>query len=159
MRYIFTVLLLLLVALTLAGCSFSTDYAVVNESGEAIEVTYKIGGETPDPFDMTGNPATLPASQLSSREWQQLSPTQYVLDREKRTVTVSLMPSMALRINHGREWRENENPAEFTIKEIEVRAPHGQLILKGDRVYRSFVIVPKPFYSFGPPTVLTLTYK
>ncbi len=120
MRYVFTVLLLLC-ALTLAACSFSTDFVVVNASGQSIEITYKIGETGVDPLVVTRKPATMPASQLSSREWRELSPTQYVFDREKRTVTVSLSPGLALRINQGGEWNERETGADFIIKELNIR--------------------------------------
>ncbi len=159
MRYVFTVLLLLC-ALTLAACSFSTDFVVINASGQPIEITYKIGETGVDPLAVTRRPATLPASLLSSREWQELPSAQYVFDREKRTVTVSLSSGAALRINQGGEWNERETGADFIIKELRIRGTNGEVIHKGDQVYKSFVAVPKPFYAFGPPTTLmTLTYK
>jgi hypothetical protein len=159
LRYIFTVLFLLF-ALTLAACSFSTDFVVVNASEQPIEITYKIGETGVDPLVVTGKPATLPASQLSSREWQELSATQYASDREQRAVTVSLSPGLALRVYQGGDWSERETGVNFIIKELNIRGANGEVILKGDQVYKNFVAVPKPFYAFGPPTtLLTLTYK
>ena len=118
-------------------------------------------GETGiEPLVVTRKPATLPASQISSREWQELSPTQYTCDREKRVVTVSLSPGLALRINQGGEWHEHYVGENFIIQELDIRGTNGEITLKGDQVYKSFVAVPKPFYAFGPPTtLLTLTYK
>jgi len=159
MRYVFTVLLLLL-AVTLAACSFSTDFVVVNASEQTIEITYKVGETGVEPLVATGKPATLAASQLSSREWQELSPAQYAFDRDKREVTVSLNPGLALRVYQGGEWSERETGADFILKELNIRGAQGEVILRGDQVYKSFVAVPKPFYAFGPPTtLLTLTYK
>jgi hypothetical protein len=156
MRYLLLVLLLLLAA-TLSACSFSTDFVVVNASDHPIEVLYKIGETSIEPFDVTRKPATLQASQLRSREWKELSSTQYALDREKRSVKVSLTPGVALRINHGEEWREGRTGADFIIKEVNIRGANGEITLKGEQVYKSFVPESKPF--FGPPTLLTMTYK
>ena len=157
--YIFTVLILLSV-LTLAACSFSTDFVVINASGHPIEITYKIGDTGIDPLSAVSPPATLPASELGPREWQALSPTQYVFDLEQRTLTLSLNPGVALRIHQGAEWRESYTGENFIIKEVDIRGVNGEVFLKGDQVYKSFVPVPKAFCAYGPPTtLLTLTYK
>jgi hypothetical protein len=158
MRYVLTVLLLLL-ALLLTACSFGTSFFVINESGQPIEITYRIGETNIEPLVVTGKPAIVAASQLSSDEWRELSSTEYVFDQEKRTVTVSLPPGQALRITRGGEWREGNTGAYFIIKELDIKGASGEIILKGDRVYKSFTVVPKGFFQFGPPTLLTLTYK
>jgi hypothetical protein len=159
MRYVFTALLVL-VALTLAACSFSTDFVVVNASDRPIEVRYRIGETGIEPLAVTRKPATLPSSQISSREWQELSPTQYAFDREKRVVTVSINPGVGLRINQGGEWNEKYAGENFIIEELNIRGSNGEVNLKGDQVYKSFVPVRSAFYTFGPPTtLLTLTYK
>lgn len=159
MRYVVTVLLLLSV-LALVACSFSTDFVVINASGHPIEIIYKIGDTGIDPLAAVSPPAILPASELGPREWQDLSPEQYVVDREQRTVTFSLSPGVALRIDQGAEWRESYTGENFIIKEVTIRGVNGEVFLKGDQVYKSFVPVPKAFYAYGPPTtLLTLTYK
>ena len=70
----------------------------------------RIGETGIEPLDVTRKPATLQASQLRSREWKELPSTQYVFDREKQTVTVSLTAGVALRINQGGEWKAGETP-------------------------------------------------
>ena len=156
MRYVLLVLLLLL-ATTFSACSFSTDFVVVNGSDHPIEVMYEIGETGIEPLVVTRKPAILQVSQLRSREWKELSSTQYVFDRENRSVTVSLTPGVALRINQGGEWREGRTGADFIIKEVNIRGANGEITLKGDQVYKSIVPESKPF--FGPPTLLTMTYK
>ncbi len=157
-RYAFTFLLLILAALS-SACSFSTDYAIINDSGRPIEVTYRIAEAGIDPLVETRKPAIVTASRLSSREWQELSPTQYVFDGERRTVTVNLPPGQALRINQGGEWTESYSGERFIIQELDIKGANGEVILKGDRVYQAFTVVPKRFFQFGPPTMLTFTYK
>ena len=95
--------LLLLSALTTAACSFSVDFAVINESGRPVEISYRIGGTGIEPLAVTRKPAVLPATRISSREWQELSPAEYSFDSGRRTVTVSLRPGQALRVYHGGE--------------------------------------------------------
>jgi hypothetical protein len=158
MRYIFLALLLLLVC-TLTACSFSTDFVIVNASNSPIEVRYKIGETGINALDVAGRPATLAVSKLSSREWQELSSTQYAFDQGARTVTVSLMPDTALRVTRVRDWSESSTMPSFIIQEVNIIAASGEIILKGDQVYKSFVAPPRSFFSFGPPASATLTYK
>jgi hypothetical protein len=145
--------LLLLFASTLAACSFSTDFIVINASDQPIEVGYKIGATGIEPLDVTGRPATVMAAQLRSSEKREWTYTQYVFDREKRTVTVSLMPSLALRITRWGEWRGDKTVANFILTEVNITRENGEITLKGDQVYKSLVPQPGPFFSFGPPTL------
>ena len=145
-----------------AACSFSMDYIVVNASANTVNVTYTIGPTGIDPLAATGVgiPAMLPVSEMPGREWRPLSSDQFNFDRSNRTVTVSLPPNQALLINRGAEWRPDSTAAShFIIKEVRVTGSNSELTLKGDEVYKSFTVVPKPFYRFGPPTLATVTYK
>jgi len=157
MRHIFLALLLLFASMS-AACQFVYDFVVINATEQPIEITYRIGGTNDEPLAETGRPAVLAASEVSSGEWRELSLTQYVLDKEKRTVKVSIPTGTALRIYQGRE-SEPRSATDFIIKEVSIRGANGELVLKGDQVYKSFIAVPKPFFSFGPSTLMTLTYK
>ena len=150
----------LILALFYAGCSYSTDYVVVNSSGAPVRVTYTIAPTTIDPLVATGVvPSMLPTSELNGREWRKLSATEYVFDRANRTVTISLPPNQGLLITRGGDYNPNPPVAEkFVIEEIRIAGANGEMILKGNAVSKAFVVVPKPFYRFGPPTLLTLTY-
>jgi hypothetical protein len=143
-----------------SGCSYSTDYVIVNSSGAPVQVTYTIAPTTIDPLVATGVvPSTLPTSELNGREWRKLSPTEFVFDRANRMVTVSLPPNQGLLIKRGGDYNPNPPIAEkFVIEEIRIVGANGEMILKGSAVSKAFVVVPKPFYRFGPPTLLTLTY-
>jgi hypothetical protein len=143
------------------GCSYSTDYVIVNSSNARAQVTYTIAPTTIDPLVATGVdiPAMLPVSQLNGREWRKLSATEFVFDRVNRTVTVSLPPNQGLLIKRGGNYNPNPPVAEkFIIEEIRIAGSNGEITFKGDAVKKAFVVVPKPFYRFGPPTLLTLTY-
>lgn len=159
MRHLFAGLLLLL-ALTTAACSFTVDFAVINVSEQPVEITYRIGATGIEPLAATRKPAVLPASRISSREWQELSPAEYAFDSEKRTVTVSLQPGQALRVYQGSDSDAHNAGDNFIIRELSLKGAGGEVTFKGDQVYKGFVAVPTPFYAFGPDTVLlTLTYK
>jgi hypothetical protein len=154
--------LIVLASSFLGGCSFSTDYVIVNSSEEPVQVTYTIAPTSIDPLAATGVgiPAMLPTSQLyGRREWHKLSAAEFGFDRTNRTVTVSLPPNQGLLITRGGDYNPKPPVAEkFIIEEIRIAGPNGEIILKGDAVRKAFVVVPKPFYRFGPPTLLTLTY-
>jgi hypothetical protein len=158
MRYIFLALLLLF-TLTLTACSFSTDFVIVNASGRPNEVKYKIAETGIASLDAAEKPATIAASQLSSREWRELSSAQYVFDQETRMVTVTLMPDVALRVTRVRDWQEDSVMDNFIVREIDIMGAGGGMMLKGDQVYKSFVAPPKSFFSFGPPASAKITYK
>jgi hypothetical protein len=154
-------LLIVLTSSILGGCSFSTDYVIVNSSGGAVQVTYTIAPTSIDPLAATGVgiPAMLPTSELNGREWRKLPAAEFAFDRSNRTVTVSLPPNQGLLITRGGDYNPNPPVAEkFIIEEIRIAGPNGEIIFKGDAVRKAFVVVPKPFYSFGPPTLLKLTY-
>lgn len=157
-----TFLLLIVLASSFSGgCSFSTDYVVVNSSSAAVQVIYTIAPTSIDPLAATGVgiPAMLPTSALTGREWRKLSAAEFAFDRANRTVTVSLPPNQGLLINRGGDYNPTpSSSSNFIITEIRIAGPNGEVILKGDAVQKAFVVVPKPFYSFGPPTLLKLTY-
>jgi hypothetical protein len=157
-------LLIVLASLSSGGCSFSTDYVVVNSSGGPLQVNYTIAPTSIDPLAATGVgiPAMLPTSELNGkpREWRKLTVAEFAFDRSNRTVTVSLPPNQGLLITRGGDYNPNPPVAEkFIIEEIHIAGPSGEMILKGDAVRKAFVVAPKPFYSFGPPTLLKLTYN
>jgi hypothetical protein len=154
------ILPILLFASLYCGCSYSTDYVIVNSSGAPAQVTYTIAPTTVDPFVATGaDPAMLPVSELKGREWRKLSATEFVFDRANRTVTVLLPPNQGLLIKRGGTYHTTPPVAEkFVIEEIRIAGSNGEIIFKGDAVKKAFVVVPQPFYTFGPPTLLKLTH-
>jgi hypothetical protein len=155
---------LMLSALTCAACSYSTDFVVVNESGRPIMIRYKVKGPplgsptlTADPEVLTGSPAKMDASQLGSRGrdlWQPLSPDQYRIDQESRTVTVALSPREALRVTSMFHYIGDEDPndvAAWPIEEITISGDDGEMTFKGQKARKSFCYVSRVLY--------TLTYK
>ena len=158
MRFIFLILLLLF-ASVLAACSFSTEFVVVNDSGSPVLLRYKVGARS-DPLAGSEIPATLAARQLRSGEWRRLSAGQYAFDPGNGVVTVSLKPGEALRISIGGGGERGDCVGvDDSIKEVDAQGPSGGISLRGDQVYKSFGVEPKPFYSLSKNTICTLRYK
>ncbi len=138
------------------ACSYITDFAVVNESDQPIEVWYKVKNY-PGPFAPPVTPATIAATQLSSKgsqQWTTLTSEQYQLHQESRTVQVRVMPHQALLIanmhnyiGHEDAWGANE----FPIEEITIRGGQGEIKLADQKARTTFSQVSRALYI--------LTYK
>jgi len=143
-------LALLLGTSLLTACSFFTDFIVINDSQQPIELTYrfKFAG-------MITNPATAPRSQVSTRRpehWQELSADRYDVDRVSRTVKLRLMPAEALRVESLSNYSSHDGHAgALSIDELTVRGTNGEIVLRGDQVRLNFI-------KQGTQ-VFTLTYK
>jgi hypothetical protein len=124
-------------------------------------VTYTIRSTDINPLldAGVGLPAVLPIPELSGREWRPLTTNEYSFEPSSRTVTLSLPPNHGLLIDRGGEFRSHsEMPSGFDIEKITLVGVNGETVLEGAYVFKSFVLVDKPFYRFGPPTQFTLTY-
>ena len=149
-------LLLTAICLPCAGCSYITDFVVVNGSAQSVQVKYRVK-QFPGEFGLPAKPATLLASQLDShggQQWNNLSSDAYHVDAVSRTVSVSVVPGDALRIadmsnyaSHDDAWNANE----FPIEEITIWGANGDLRLTGQQTRTTFTKVSLALY--------TLTYK
>jgi hypothetical protein len=155
MRYVLLISLTLL-TLTFAACSYSTDFVVVNESNQPIEVRYKIK-QVPGPLALTAAPAKMDAAQLGAGDrtkWKKLGPDQYRIDEENRTVTVNVSPHEALWVTSMFHYIGDEDPndvADWPIEEISVNGYDGGMTFTGQKARKSFCYVSAALY--------TLTYK
>src|SRR5258708_3629116 len=132
------------------GCSFSTDYVVVNSSSAPVQVVYTIAPTSIDPLAATGVgiPAMLPTSALTGREWRKLSAAEFAFDRVNRTVTVSLPPNQGLLITRGGDYDPAPSSStNFIITEIRIAGSNGETILKVDACQKAFAVLPKPVYQ------------
>ena len=153
---------ILCAACVCAGCSFSSDFVILNNSDQPVQVTYTLaesGSDVPS-ITGTGTPAVLDVDDLRGRDWRPLSKDEYSFDPPTRTVTVSLPPNQALLIDGGGEWRsDSECPSGFDIERVQLIGIKGWKVVEGDNACKSFVVLPKRFYTFGPPTQMILTYE
>jgi hypothetical protein len=150
-------LLLLSCALFMTGCSFLTDFVVVNNSDRPIEVRYRIRNSPSNLMLVCGTPAVTTSRQLkaSDEKWEDLSVSQYQVNPENRLITVPLMPEQALRITsnrsaENRDW-EIRQSEQFCADQIELLGAYGDIRLQGAQVYAGFSPVSKG--------LRTLTYQ
>jgi hypothetical protein len=139
-----------------AACSYLTDFAVLNDSDQPIEVRYKVK-RFPGTFVPPVAPATIASSQLTTKgnqPWNKLSSDQYQLDEQNRTVVIRVMPHQALLIanmhnyaGHGDAW----DAKEFPIEEIALRSAGNEMKFVGQQARTAFSEVSRALY--------TLTYK
>lgn len=127
----------------LTGCSRLTLFVVINKSDRAIDVRYRIRESPGDILLVCGRPGIKPASQLGNQQsWQELSDSQYKLERDTRFITVSLRPQEALRITvtgyAGNEEDELRQAERFCVEEIGVTGANGVINLQGRQSYRGF---------------------
>ena len=155
MRYI-VLILLTLFTLTLTACSYSTDFVVINDSANPVEVQYKVKNY-PGSFAPPATPSTITSSQLDShggQQWKKLNSDQYQIDVETRTVIVRLMPHEALLVASMHNYGGHEDAwdaKEFPIDEIAVSGSDGELRLAGQQARITFSEISRALY--------TLTYK
>ncbi len=148
-------LTLTLLALTFAACSYSTDFVVVNESAQAIEVRYKVKGPPIGPPDFSAAPAKHDASQLGTRDrnlWRKLEPGEYRIDAANRTVTVIVSPHEALWVTSMHHYIGDEDPidvADWPIEEISVTGADGGMTFSGQKARKSFCYVSRDLYTLA----------
>lgn len=143
----------------LSACSYSTDFVVVNESTQPIEIRYQVKKSPAGPLAISGIPATIEAFQLSphgGQAWKELTADQYkVLEEDSNeTVAVRIAPHEAVRLTRLLEYGGHADPGEanhFPIEKIDIKGATGELKLEGQSARTSFSEVSRALY--------TLTYK
>ena len=111
----FILALLITHLLLLTSCSYFTDFVIINESSQTIQIRYKVKKSTAGPLAVSGIPATIKASQLSThggQEWRELATDQYKLLQEgnNEIVVVDIGPNEALRLTKLYEYGGHADP-------------------------------------------------
>lgn len=152
-RYLLLVCCLAFV-LPLTACSYLTDFVVVNASDHPIEVHYTIKKPVNplSPSRVPLLPSIKPISQMYQEiPWRELTTSQYSFDPDKRTVVLSLMPGQALRIAQynlsDRPASDAERAAIFFVEEIDIIGTSGEILIRGEQAYGSFVAESKKVYT------------
>ena len=138
MKRLITIAILGLATICMA-CSFSHEFVVVNESSQPVDVQYRVK-EFEGRFSPPEMPATLPSSQLKSREhhqWISLAENRYRIDAEYRTVSVRILPGEALLIATLHNYGGSDGKG-FPLDRIEVRGVNGVQNFTDSQVLRAF---------------------
>lgn len=144
------------VTLLVSSCSYSTDFVVVNESNQTIEVLYKLKTDF-GRLSSLDAPVTTDSSEVDSKndgtKWLRLESTQYHIDESTRTTTVQLEAGRALRLTTMSSYGHDhaQKAASYPIDYISLSGPNGSLTFAGDQARVSFRYVSANLY--------TLTYK
>ena len=157
MNRIFLVSLLIFVSI-LTACSYSTDFYIVNDSENPIDIQYKVTIYPNNPV-LNDIPTKIAVSQLenrngSGRNLEKLNSNQYEFDNKSGIVKVKLSPHEALWITSipGYGGYNRDNTAnDFSIKEISMTGTRGELKATEQQVLERFSRVSDTLY--------TLTYK
>ena len=138
-------------ALATSGCSYSTDFAVVNESGAPLHVTYKVKAY-PGKF-APEIPATVPLSEMGSKsnDWTKIDSAEYQVDEHNHTVSLVLKPGQAIRVASLHNYTGHDDREDFPIEELLIVGAHGQSQFTGDQARRNFEKISANLY--------TLSYK
>jgi hypothetical protein len=155
---------ILLSALTLSvfntiGCSYTTDFVLVNNSGEPIAIRYIVKESKlfPEDFDRPPvAPSVSPIKNLSDQtRWKVLSGTEYKFDSPSRTVSMQLMPGYGLRIDKRNLQDAGQDEASksrnFGIETIEMTGTKGEILLTGEQARIAF--------TFESKSLATITYR
>ena len=146
---------LLLWSCGMTGCSYLTNFVVVNSSARIVEVRYRVKdlGQSVPPIQMLPiKPAIKPASQIEQQNpWRELSTSEFTFDPESRVVTISLKPGDALRIEQRNLFDgpqdDSSQASNFAIEEISLNGASGLLRFEGDQARKSFVPQSKKTYT------------
>lgn len=138
----------------LSGCSYKTEFVVLNQLDSPIEVRYKIKNH-PGTFSPPVAPSSIPASDLNpkgNQQWALVPSTRIKLDEDNRTVSVRVGPHEALLVTTMHHYVGHDDlgdAQEFPIEEINVSGPRGEINLVGEQARRSFSQVSRALYTLA----------
>jgi hypothetical protein len=121
---------------TLTGCSYSTDFVVLNKSNDAITVTYSFISDRAIQEDKIRKK---PIKEVENRESDWLHPPQdqYTLDLKSNSVTVELAPQEALLLDQMGNYDEDDAKY-FRIASVTIKGSNGSEAYEGKLVLKQF---------------------
>jgi hypothetical protein len=130
-------LLSLLLLSALAGCSYSTDFVIVNDSGSPVEVRY-----TFKPRHPPEQPAKKPLDKLEDdTPWRTLSEGEFAYDMGSGAVTLTLGPGEALRACRHSGWRGHgdlNDDESFDLESVRIEGANGAVQYEGRQAQYQF---------------------
>lgn len=134
--------------LLLSACSYRNNFVVVNKSGEAIEVQYRL---KPHPSGTSGKFVEVrPPAKLSLKDfeaegygWKEVAKEQYGFDSLTGTFRVNVAPGEALLIDFAYNYTGTES--EFNLAGITINGAKGSLKLEGRPAQTQFKLVSNSY--------------
>ncbi|HEX6730519.1 MAG TPA: hypothetical protein VF074_10930 [Pyrinomonadaceae bacterium] len=137
-------------ALATSGCSYSTDFAIVNESGAPVHLTYRFKAY-PGKFE-PAIPATVPLSEMGSKsnDWTKIDSSEYQVDEHNHSISLILKSGQAIRVASLHNYTgHDDRKKDFPIEELLIVGTHGQSQFTGDQVRRNFEKLSANLYTLG----------
>ena len=133
--------LCLLLALSLSGCSYRSDFVVINESGAPVEVYYALKeGRRIREWGIVPAKKHLKELEDFDVQWRDLAEGQYLYDEKTGGVTIMLMPGEALRVANLNNYFDHgeDRDDSFNIESIRVTGAHGNVQYSGREARTQF---------------------
>lgn len=147
------VLLVILASTLVAGCSWITDFVILNTSSGELTVTYTVNGKSCPDDNIIIIPATKTISDLKKERgvWRKLSPSEYSCNPSTLAVTTTLPSQTALRIAGKGTYTGSENyrNEDFDVLRLELHGVEGTIRLNGLKVLKSFKRESDVLYVFS----------
>ena len=135
---------LLALSLTaLAACSYITDFVVVNDSGSPVEVRYTFRNWREGNACCPERPAKKALDKLDDGDvrWTELRDGEFTFDSATGTLTATLLPTEALRVDEQSGWRGHGGRREddvFSIASVSITGANGRVYYDGMQAQYQF---------------------
>lgn len=144
--YLLRLLAIAVVSTLTAGCSYSSTFAVLNETETPLTVEYQVGPydqqqATQPPRYPIDDPAMKPLDDLYDRNvrWQPPRPDSAMVNAEQGFVTVQVPPRTALRLAEAVNYMDSDWTHDVNITRIKLTGSSGTIALEGDQVRKHFI--------------------
>lgn len=139
------ILLLIVISLGLltCACSYSIEYAIVNNSDSEIKVEYVLKGNLAALTDSTVRPKKMDISKynswFSSKEWSEVADKDFNYDPNTKKCKLKLLPNEVLRLTYIIDNQmQNGEIKDFPIESVRLNGTSGELIYQGNEFYKQF---------------------
>ena len=137
----------------IGGCSWITDFVVLNTSTAELVVTYVVNGKSCPDDNIIIVPATKTITELKKGHgvWKKLTTTEYSCDPRMMAVTATLPPQLALRVARKGAYTgpEHYGNFDFDVLRLELNGIEGAISLDGVKVLKSFRRESDVLYVFS----------
>ena len=135
-------------AVFLSACSCNSDVVIVNNSTEAIQISYRAKSY----YHFTAPKiATKDEFKGTETNWHDFPGDMYELNQENKTVKLQLGPNQVLLLERIGEDRDGEDLSkEMDLDELKIVGNKGHFVWKGEEIHQQFKPERNSLAFFGP---------
>lgn len=135
--------ILLTACLLTCGCSFATEFAVINNSDSVIDVEYVVSADWKSLDQPTKKPWKTNLSQYNAwfagKDWKEVSDSEFIYDASEKKCRLKLAPGEVLRLTFTFDAMiENGEINSFNIESLRLNGDKGEVFYSGKRFYKQF---------------------